>query len=173
MKETKKITHKCPDLNQYGIKAPEQTYYNLGYDEIYKHELDPSLEGFEKGFLTKLGAVNVDTGVFTGRSPKDKYIVQESESSGNIWWAAPGRKGSDNKPISEDLWKEMLVLGQKQLSGKKLYVMDAFVGANTNTRLKIRVVTEVAWAAHFVKNMFIRPTDAELQNFQQIGRAHV
>ncbi len=121
--------------------------------------------GYERGFETNLGAVNVETGIFTGRSPKDKYIVFENESSDNIWWATEGRKGSDNKPISEPVWNELLATGRKQLSGNKLYVMDAYLGANENTRLKIRVVTEVAWAAHFVKNMFIRPADSELENF--------
>lgn len=166
MKNTKKAGLRVPDLSVYGISAPEKVYYNISFDELFEHETDPSLEGYEKGFVTNLGAVNVDTGIFTGRSPKDKYIVQESESAGNIWWASPGRKGSDNKPISEDIWKHMVKLGQHQLSGKKLYVMDAFVGANANTRLCIRVITEVAWAAHFVKNMFIRPTEEELLNFK-------
>ncbi len=165
MNELKKKKLPIPDLSQYGIVSAEKIFYNLGYDELYKHETESSLEGLEKGFVTSLGAVNVDTGIFTGRSPKDKYIVHESESSGNIWWASPGRKGSDNQPISEEVWKHLLILGQKQLSEKKLYVMDAYMGANANTRLKIRVITEIAWAAHFVKNMFIRPTEDELHGF--------
>jgi len=165
MKDSSKTKIKLPELSRYGIEKPDQIFYNLSYDELFQHETSDSLEGYEKGFVTNLGAVNVDTGIFTGRSPKDKYIVQDSETSKNIWWATPGRKSSDNKPISEDVWKHMLNLGQKQLSGKKLYVMDAFCGANANTRIKIRVITEVAWAAHFVKNMFIRPTEEELKDF--------
>jgi phosphoenolpyruvate carboxykinase (ATP) len=166
MKNTKKVRSKLPDLSVYGIKDPQNIFYNISYDELFEHETDSKLEGYEKGFVTNLGAVNVDTGVFTGRSPKDKYIVNDSETAGNIWWATPGRKSSDNKPIGEETWKHLYSLGQQQLSGKKLYVMDAFVGANANSRLCIRVITEVAWAAHFVKNMFIRPTDEELQNFK-------
>ncbi|PLW92586.1 MAG: phosphoenolpyruvate carboxykinase (ATP) [Marinilabiliales bacterium] len=154
------------ELSESGIQNVEELYYNPSYEELFKHETDPSLEGYEKGFTTNLGAVAVDTGIFTGRSPKDKYIVQESESSDNIWWAGPNRKSSDNKPISEKVWNELLEIGQEQLTGKKLYVMDAYVGANDNTRLKIRVITEVAWAAHFVKNMFIRPEESELENFK-------
>ncbi len=154
------------DLVSYGIEQAEHIYYNISYEELYQHETSEELEGYEQGFETNLGAVAVDTGVFTGRSPKDKYIVYEEENAGNVWWASKERKSSDNKPISIDVWNHLLKIGQKQLSGKKLYVMDAFVGANVNTRLKIRVITEVAWAAHFVKNMFIRPTTEELQDFK-------
>lgn len=152
------------DLEQYGIKDCSQIFYNLSYDELYKHELDESLFGFEKGYLTNLGSVAVDTGVFTGRSPKDKYIVKDSETEDNVWWAAPTRK-SDNKPIDSKVWNHLKQLSQNQLSGKKVYVVDAFVGANEDTRLCLRVITEIAWAAHFVKNMFIRPTEEELENF--------
>lgn len=166
MKNSKKTTTTVPDLSEYGIQNPECVFHNPTFEELYEHELNPKLEGFEKGYLTNLGAVAVDTGVFTGRSPKDKYIVQESESAGNIWWASPGRKSSDNKPISGEIWNHLLHIGQEQLSEKKLYVMDAFVGANYSTRLCIRVITEVAWAAHFVKNMFIRPTEEELKSFK-------
>lgn len=154
------------DLAKYGITGASAIYYNLSYDDLFIHETNPELEGYEKGYLTDTGAVTVDTGVFTGRSPKDKYIVKESSSENNIWWAAPNRKGSDNKPISEEIWKALVGTSQKELSGKKLYIQDAFCGANENTRLKIRIVTEVAWAAHFVKNMFIRPTEEELKSFQ-------
>lgn len=154
------------NLAKYGITGVQTIYHNLSYDELFVHETDPKLDGFEKGYLTNTGAVTVDTGIFTGRSPKDKYIVKEDISESNIWWAAPTRKGSDNKPISEEIWKSLLETSEKQLSGKKLYVQDAFCGANENTRLKIRVVTEVAWAAHFVKNMFIRPTEEELKTFE-------
>ncbi len=155
-----------PNLSKYGIHNVEKIYYNLSYDELFKHETDPSLEGYEKGFVTNLGAVTVDTGIFTGRSPKDKYIVKDSITNDTIWWADKDKKSSDNNPISEDTWNHLLDISQKQLSQKKLYVMDAFCGANENTRINIRVITEVAWAAHFVKNMFIRPTEEELQDFE-------
>ncbi len=154
------------DLSVYGINNVKEIFYNLSYDELFIHETDSNLEGFDKGFVTSTGAVTVDTGIFTGRSPKDKYIVKESESEKHIWWAAPGRKSSDNKPISEEVWKHLSGLSQNQLSGKKLYVTDAFCGTNPNTRLKIRVISEVAWMSHFVKNMFIRPTEKELDDFQ-------
>lgn len=164
------MDHLLPKLREelmlYGIHDTRELFYNLSYDELYRHETDQNLEGFEKGTETNLGAVNVDTGIFTGRSPKDKYIVFENESSDNIWWAGDGRKSSDNKPISEAVWGDLLNTSRNQLSGKKLYVMDAYLGANENTRLKIRVVTEIAWAAHFVKNMFIRPSESELAGFQ-------
>lgn len=154
------------DLLKYGITGSEEIYYNLSYDELYRHETNEKLQGFEKGYETNTGAVTVDTGIFTGRSPKDKYIVKENVSENNIWWAAPTRKGSDNKPISEEVWRSLVNTSVCQLSGKKLYIQDAFCGANENTRIRIRVVTEVAWAAHFVKNMFIRPSDEELKSFK-------
>ena len=153
------------DLSQYGISDVEKIYYNLSYDELFKHETDEKLVGYEKGFETSTGAVTVDTGIFTGRSPKDKYIVKDDESENNVWWAGPNRKGSDNKPINQEIWKDLLITSQKQLTGKKLYVTDAYCGANENTRIKIRVITEVAWMSHFVKNMFITPTDEQLENF--------
>ncbi len=153
-------------LKSYGIDQVKELYYNLSFDELYKHETNPALEGYEKGFVTSTGAVTVDTGIFTGRSPKDKYIVEENESKANIWWANPYRKSSDNKPISETIWKELYDNSVNQLNNKKIYVMDGFAGTNEDTRLKIRVVTEVAWMAHFVKNMFIRPTEEELVGFE-------
>ncbi len=153
------------DLGVYGISDVVEVYHNLSYDELYKHETNEKLEGYEKGFVTNLGAVNVDTGVFTGRSPKDKYIVRDESTEENVWWAGPNRKGSDNKPISKEVWNHLYALGQKQLSGKKLYVTDAFCGADPETRIRIRVISEVAWQSHFVKNMFIRPTEEELKNF--------
>ncbi|MBN2893409.1 MAG: phosphoenolpyruvate carboxykinase (ATP) [Bacteroidales bacterium] len=153
------------DLSQYGINDVKEIFHNLSYDELYKHELNPELEGYEKGYLTEQGAVAVDTGIFTGRSPKDKYIVKESVNEGNVWWRNEHRPASDNKPISEEIWKDLLSTSAKQLSGKKLYVQDGYAGANENTRIKIRVITEVAWMAHFVKNMFIRPTEEELETF--------
>lgn len=154
------------DLAHYGIHDCKEIFYNLSYEELFKHETDPSLKGYDKGVVTSLGAVSVDTGIFTGRSPKDKYIVEESESKNNIWWAAPNRKGSDNHALSEEKWNYLYQISADRLSGQKLYVMDAFAGANEDTRLKIRVVTEVAWMAHFVKNMFIRPTEEELKSFE-------
>ncbi|NQT78432.1 MAG: phosphoenolpyruvate carboxykinase (ATP) [Bacteroidetes bacterium] len=154
------------ELRTYGIPETQEIYHNLSYDELFKHETDPSLEGFERGFETDTGAVSVDTGIFTGRSPKDKHIVDEETSREHIWWRNPERKASDNKPVSEENWKKIFAIGSRQLTGKKLYVQDGYAGANEDTRLKIRVVTEIAWMAHFVKNMFIRPTEEELGNFE-------
>ncbi|NOR87817.1 MAG: phosphoenolpyruvate carboxykinase (ATP) [Bacteroidales bacterium] len=154
------------DLASYGINDVQEVYHNISYDELYKHETDPNLEGFEKGYVTDLGAVTVDTGVFTGRSPKDKYIVKEDENGGNIWWKNEHRPASDNKPISEDVWEDLKVNSIKQLTGKKLYVQDGYAGANEDSRIKIRFIVEVAWQAHFVKNMFIRPSEEELENFE-------
>ena len=160
------MNHPKLDLSLYGITDVKEICHNLSFEELFKHETDPSLKGYERGFVTDTGAVAVDTGIFTGRSPKDKFIVRESTSENNIWWANTLRKSSDNKPVVEEVWKSMLDVSRKQLSGKRLYVADAFCGANENTRLKIRVITEVAWMAHFVKNMFIRPNDEELKNFE-------
>ena len=154
------------DLSKYGISDVHEIYHNLSYDELYEHEINPDLEGFEKGFVTATGAVAVDTGIFTGRSPKDKYIVKEEISEDNIWWASPTRKGSDNKPIAKEIWNDLFDNSANQLSGKKLYVQDGYSGANEDTRIKVRVITEVAWMAHFVKNMFIRPTDEEFMTFE-------
>ncbi len=161
----KNIIVKTPDLSQYGIKDVQEIFYNLSYEELFKHETDPALEGYEKGFVTNLDAVAVDTGIFTGRSPKDKYVVKEEGSQDNIWWS-DGTNKSDNHEISEDVWNDLTETTVNQFHGKKLYVMDAFCGANENSRLKIRVITEVAWMAHFVKNMFIRPTAEELSTFE-------
>ena len=154
------------NLNSYGIDQPAEIYHNLSYEELFNHETSPSLEGYERGTVTKLGAVAVDTGIFTGRSPKDKYIVEDSLSKDKVWWQSPEKKGSDNKPISKDTWKHLLKLSRTRLSGKKLYVTDAYCGANENTRIKIRVITEVAWMSHFVKNMFITPSEEELKTFE-------
>jgi len=157
---------KKPDLSVYGINDVKEIYHNLSYEELYKHEMNPDLEGFEKGVVTNLGAVSVDTGIFTGRSPKDKYIVKEETSVNNIWWTNETRKASDNKPISEDVWADLKVNTLEQLTGKKLYVQDGYAGANPDTRLKVRFIMEVAWQAHFVKNMFIRPSEEELEEFE-------
>ncbi len=153
-------------LTKSGIKSPKTIYHNLSYEDLYKHETNPELEGFEKGFETSSGAVTVDTGIFTGRSPKDKYIVKEETSQENIWWRNENRPASDNKPVTEEVWKELRENSLKQLSEKNLYVTDGYAGANKDTRMKVRFVTEVAWQAHFVKNMFIRPTEEELKDFQ-------
>ncbi|MBQ7489671.1 MAG: phosphoenolpyruvate carboxykinase (ATP) [Bacteroidales bacterium] len=153
-------------LEKLGVINPENIYYNLSYDDLYKHETDPKLEGFDKAYMTKSGALSVDTGIFTGRSPKDKYIVYDDETKNNVWWAEKGKKGSDNKPITPEIWNHLKKISQNRLSGKNVYVMDGYCGANENSRLKIRFVTEVAWQAHFVKNMFIRPTEEELKGFE-------
>lgn len=153
-------------LAQLGITNPQKIYHNLSYDELYQHEINPNLTGFDKAYQTKSGALSVDTGIFTGRSPKDKYIVMDDETRDNVWWAGEGRKGSDNKPINMEIWNHLKGLSQKQLNNKDIYVMDGYCGANEDTRLKIRFVTEVAWRAHFVKNMFIRPSDEEVNGFE-------
>jgi len=154
------------DLVSYGISDAEEIFYNISYDELFEHETNPKLEGYEKGYVTDLGAVAVDTGIFTGRSPKDKFIVKEETSENNIWWKNEHRPASDNKPISEETWEDLKQISAKQLSGKKLYVQDGYAGANKDTRIGIRIITEVAWMAHFVKNMFIRPTEEELETFE-------
>lgn len=153
------------DLGSYGITDVKEIYYNSTYEELFRHETDPSLEGYERGVVTELGAVNVMTGKFTGRSPKDKYIVMDEKTKDTVWWAAPNIR-SDNKPIDHQTWEYCYDLGAKQLSGKKLYVVDGYAGTNPETRLNIRFILEVAWQAHFVKNMFIRPSETELENFK-------
>lgn len=155
---------KSISLEKYGIKNVQEIIYNPSYEQLYADELDPNLEGFERGQLSELGAVNVMTGVFTGRSPKDKYIVKDSVTENTIWWTSE-KAVNDNKPISQNTWDALKETTVNQLSDKKLYVVDAFCGANENTRLKVRFIMEVAWQAHFVKNMFIRPTEEELANF--------
>ncbi|TAF11927.1 MAG: phosphoenolpyruvate carboxykinase (ATP) [Flavobacteriia bacterium] len=155
---------KSISLEKYGIFDVSEIIYNPSYEFLYNEELNTALEGFEKGQLSELGAINVMTGEFTGRSPKDKYIVKDSVTENTIWWNSD-KAANDNKPISQDTWNALKETTVKQLSNKKLYVVDAFCGANENTRLKVRFIMEVAWQAHFVKNMFIRPTDAEIENF--------
>jgi phosphoenolpyruvate carboxykinase (ATP) len=151
-------------LNDLGIKNVKEVIYNPSYDELYQYELDPSLEGYEKGYLTELGAVNVMTGKFTGRSPKDKYIVKDDATKDNFWWNTE-KAPNDNKPTTTEVWNELKGIVIEELSNKRLYVVDAFCGANEDTRLKVRFIVEVAWQAHFVTNMFIRPTAEELDNF--------
>jgi phosphoenolpyruvate carboxykinase (ATP) len=157
-------TTKSISLEKYGIKNVQEIIHNPTFEQLYNDELNPNLQGFEKGQLTELGAVNVMTGVFTGRSPKDKYIVKDSITEDTIWWNSD-KAVNDNKPITQNTWNALRDNTTEQLSGKKLYVVDAFCGANENTRLKVRFIMEVAWQAHFVTNMFIRPTEAELENF--------
>lgn len=155
---------KSISLDQYGIQNVPEIIHNPTFEKLYNDELNPNLEGYEKGQLTELGAVNVMTGVFTGRSPKDKYIVKDAVTENTIWWNSE-KAANDNKPISQNTWEALKETTVSQLSGKKLYVVDAFCGANENTRLKVRFIMEVAWQAHFVTNMFIRPSEEELANF--------
>jgi phosphoenolpyruvate carboxykinase (ATP) len=152
------------DLSEYGILHVPEILYNPSYEELFREEMRPDLEGFEKGQLTELDAVNVMTGVFTGRSPKDKFIVKDDTTRDTIWWTSP-ESPNDNKPTTPEVWADLKTLVTKQLSGKRLFVMDTFLGANENSRLKVRFIMEVAWQAHFVKNMFLRPTEEELENF--------
>ena len=153
-----------PDLTAYGIQEASIIHHNPDYDFLFEKEMDVTLQGYEQGTLTESGAVAVNTGEFTGRSPKDKYIVRDATTQDTVWWSDQGV--NDNKPIGEVVWHELKHLVTTQLSGKELYVIDAFCGANENSRLKVRFITEVAWQAHFVKNMFIRPTAAELASFE-------
>ncbi len=155
---------KTISLEKYGITNTVDIVYNPSYDFLYNEELNAELEGYEKGQLSELGAVNVMTGVFTGRSPKDKYIVEDEVTKDSIWWTSD-KAVNDNKKISPTTWNALKETTVNQLSGKRLFVIDAFCGANENTRLKVRFIMEVAWQAHFVKNMFIRPTEEELDNF--------
>ena len=152
------------DLSKYGITDVKEILHNPSYEELFKAETDPSLTGYEKGQVTELGAVNVMTGIYTGRSPKDKFFVKNEASEKNVWWTSEEYK-NDNKPCSEEAWADLKAKAVKELSGKKLYVVDTFCGPNAGTRLKVRFIMEVAWQAHFVKNMFIRPTEEELANY--------
>ncbi len=153
------------DLKHYGISGTTEIVHNPSYEALFDAEMDPTLTGYEKGQLTELGAVNVMTGVYTGRSPKDKYIVMDANSKDTVWWTSDGYK-NDNHPMSESTWATVKELAIKELSNKKLYVVDAFCGANHDTRMAVRFIMEVAWQAHFVTNMFIRPSEEELKNFK-------
>lgn len=155
---------KSISVEKYGIKNVHEIIYNPSYEQLANDELDSNLIGFEKGQISQLGALNVMTGAFTGRSPKDKYIVKDDSTKNTIWWTSEKAK-NDNKPITQNTWNALKETTINQLSGKKIYVVDAFCGANENSRLKVRFIMEVAWQAHFVTNMFIRPTKAELENF--------
>lgn len=153
-------------LARYGIHQATEIVHNPSYEQLFIEETRADLPVLERGTLTTLGAVNVDTGEFTGRSPKDKYIVRDDTTRDTVWWSDSGTGKNDNQPLSPEVWQHLKMLVGNQLSGKRLFVVDAFCGANADTRLKVRFITEVAWQAHFVKNMFIRPSDEELQNFE-------
>ena len=152
------------DLSKYGIVDVKEIVYNPSFDQLFEEETRPELEGFEKGVVTDTGAVNVRTGIFTGRSPKDKFIVLDEASRDNLWWTSE-QAPNDNKPITPAVWKDLKKLVAGELSGKRLFVVDTFCGANENVRMKVRFIVEVAWQAHFVKNMFIRPTAEELESY--------
>ena len=151
------------DLSEYGIQDAQEVIYNPSYELLFEEETKESVSGYEKGVVTESGAVSVDTGIFTGRSPKDKYIVMDDTTRDTLWWSDQGE--NDNKPITPEVWGELKEVISDQLSGKRLFVVDAYCGANEDTRLSVRFVTEVAWQAHFVKNMFIRPSDKDLESF--------
>ena len=153
------------DLTKYGITGTTEIVHNPSYEELFEAEMDSSLEGYEKGQLTELDAVNVMTGIFTGRSPKDKYIVMDENSKDTVWWTTPGYP-NDNHPLSEENWAILKDIAKKELSNKKLYVVDSYCGANKDTRMAVRFIMEVAWQAHFIKNMFIQPTAEEEANFK-------
>ena len=153
------------DLSKYGITDVSEIIYNPSYEKLFEDEMDPSLTGYDVGRLSELDAVNVMTGIYTGRSPKDKFIVMDENSKDTVWWA-DGKNGSDNHICSEETWAAVKELAIKELCGKKLYIVDAFCGANKDTRMAVRFIMEVAWQAHFVRNMFIKPTAAELESFE-------
>ena len=172
-------------LCQYGIKGTSEVLYNPSYEVLYNEETKPELEGFDKGQVTELGAINVMTGVYTGRSPKDKYIVMDKNSKNTVWWNSEGYP-NDNHEMSEKVWKEVKKLAVSQLSDKRLFVVDGFCGTHKDTRMKVRFIMEVAWQAHFVTNMFIRPQNqaefdqepdfvvycaskAKVENYQELG----
>ena len=173
------------DLSKYGITNVSEVIYNPTYEVLYNEETKPGLEGFDKGQVTELGAINVMTGIYTGRSPKDKYIVMDENSKDTVWWNTP-EYPNDNHELSEEKWAVLKDLAIKQLSGKRLFVVDGFCGTNKDTRMKVRFIVEVAWQAHFVTNMFIRPMNqeefdqepdfvvycaskAKVDNFQELG----
>jgi len=154
------------DLLNYGIRDVKEILYNPSYNTLFAEETKPGLDGYEKGIITSTGAIAVDTGVFTGRSPKDKYVVLDDKTRNTVWWRSDKGKVSDNKPISLEIWNHCKNISVRELSGKKLFIVDCYCGANKNTRLGVRFILEVAWQAHFVKNMFIRPESDELDNFK-------
>ena len=153
------------DLSRYGITGTTEIVHNPSYEFLYEEETKAGLEGFDKGQLTELGAVNVMTGVYTGRSPKDKFIVMDEQSKNTVWWTSEEYK-NDNHPASEETWEVVKKIAQKELSGKRLFVVDAYCGANKDTRMAVRFIVEVAWQAHFIRNMFIKPSEEELKCFE-------
>ena len=153
------------DLSQYGITGTTEIVYNPSYEMLFEEETKPTLEGYEKGQVSELGAVNVMTGIYTGRSPKDKFIVMDENSKDTVWWTTDEYK-NDNHPASQEAWDTVKKIALEELSNKRLFVVDAFCGANKDTRMAIRFIVEVAWQAHFVKNMFIQPSAEELENFK-------
>ena len=153
------------DLTKYGITGTVEIVHNPSYEVLFAEETKAGLEGFEKGQETELGAVNVMTGIYTGRSPKDKFLVKDATSENTVWWTSEEYK-NDNKPVTTETWNVLKDLAAKELSNKKLFVVDGYCGANEATRLKVRFIMEVAWQAHFVTNMFIRPSKEELESFE-------
>jgi len=153
------------DLSKYGINGVSEIVYNPSYDVLFEEETKSDLEGYEKGYVSELGAVDVMTGIYTGRSPKDKYIVMDENSKDTVWWNTP-EYPNDNHPMTPETWDTVKKLAVEELSGKRLFVVDAFCGANKDTRMAVRFIMEVAWQAHFVTNMFIKPTEEELANFE-------
>ncbi len=153
------------DLTKYGITGTTEIVYNPSFEELYEEEIKPELTGYERGQVSELGAVNVMTGIYTGRSPKDKFIIMDENSKDTVWWTSD-EYPNDNHPASEDTWRAVKDIALRELSGKRLFVVDAFCGTNADTRMAIRFIMEVAWQAHFVKNMFIRPTEEELKDFK-------
>jgi phosphoenolpyruvate carboxykinase (ATP) len=151
---------------KYGIIDVIEIVYNPSYNLLFTEETKPGLSKYEKGIITKSGAISVDTGIFTGRSPKDKYVVLDDKTKDTVWWKSDTAKVSDNKPVTHEIWNHCKNISAKQLSGKRLFVVDCYCGANKNTRLSVRFILEVAWQAHFVKNMFIVPKPEELENFE-------
>ena len=152
------------DLSKYGITGTTEIVHNPSYEYLFEEETKADLEGYDKGQVSELGAVNVMTGVYTGRSPKDKFIVMDENSRDTVWWTSDEYK-NDNHPASIETWEAVKKIAIDELCNKKLYVVDAFCGANKDTRMAIRFIMEVAWQAHFVKNMFIIPSDEELESF--------
>lgn len=153
------------DLTKYGITGVTEIVHNPSYEMLFEEETKPDLEGYEKGQVSELGAVNVMTGIYTGRSPKDKFIVEDENSKDTVWWTSDAYK-NDNHPASQETWNAVKDIALKELSGKRLFVVDAFCGANHDTRMSVRFIVEVAWQAHFIENMFILPTEEELANFE-------
>ena len=153
------------DLTKYGITGATEIVHNPSYEQLFEEETKAGLEGFEKGQETELGAVNVKTGIHTGRSPKDKFIVMDENSKDTVWWTTP-EYPNDNKPASQEAWAAVKEIAKKELSNKRLFVVDGFCGANKETRMSVRFIVEVAWQAHFVTNMFIRPSKEELESFE-------